>query len=581
LDSLNCADFRNPIFGYFLKKSRFSPLFIFGIPELIFCLYLGNAEAQTVPSQVLPDRFEKRFEEPEVPKFKKKFKAPKLKESPLDPKLDMFRFILKDILIEGSSVYKKGDFFSLYKKHLDREVSMADVYRLAADFTAKYRNDGYILSKVTVPPQRIEKGLIRVKVVEGYISKINIKGDASDSDRLLKKFGKKIRRSRPLKSTVLERYTLLANDLPGLQVKSVLSPSKKKPGASQLTFIVKHQVLEGSVGLDNRGSKFSGPMVGSLSVKENSALGLSESTEILATSSTQTEEVIYAKLTHEEPLGFDGAKFKLSGSLSLTEPGHTLKEFEVKGKSKVVSALITHPWIRTREENLTSFFGFTALNSKTDVLGELSSRDRLRSIYLRTGYDWVDAYGGVNLINFEMRRGFNLLDATKTGTADLTRARGESDYSKFSGGFTRLQFIAPQWMLFASSAWQYSFSHLLASEEFTVGGSEFGRGYDFSEISGDQGWSAKAELRFAQSLRWKYFRDMQYYVFFDYGSVWERGADEGTDAKQTLATTGGGVRYNLTRRLSGYFELAKPLAARVEAEDHKHFRLFFKVFYRY
>ncbi len=578
---MNCADFRNLIFLYFLRKNLRS-LLILGLSILVFYSHFGNAEAQTIPNQVLPDRFEKRFEDPPLdPKFKNKLKLPKLKQPKLDPKLDMFRFILKDILIEGSTVYKKGDFFSLYKNLLNKEVSMGDVYRLAADFTAKYRNEGYILSKVTVPPQRIEKGLIRVKVVEGYISKINIKGDATDSDRLLKKFGKKIRRSRPLKATVLERYTLLANDLPGLRVKSVLSPSKKKKGASELTFLVKHQVLEGSVGLDNRGSKFSGPMVGSLSVKENSALGLAESTEVLATSSTQTDEVIYAKVTHTEPLGFDGAKFQLSGSLSLSEPGHTLKEFEVKGKSKVVSALITHPWIRTREENLTSFFGFTALNSKTDVLGEQSSRDRLRSIYLRTGYDWVDSFGGVNLINFELRRGFNLLDATKTGTADLTRSRGESDFSKISGGLTRLQYLAPRWMFFASSAWQYSFSHLLASEEFTVGGSVFGRGYDFSEISGDHGLSAKAELRFAQSLRMKYFRDLQYYVFLDYGSVWEKGPEAGTDAQQSIVTTGGGARYNLTQNLSGYFELAKPLAARVEAEDHKHFRLFFKVFYRY
>ena len=576
---VNCAHLKIPAVGYFFKKSL-SLLLFFGIPKIL--MSFPFAEAQTIPNQVLPDRFEKRFEDPPLdPKFKKKLKLPKIKKPKLDPKLDMFRFILKDILIEGSTVYKKGDFFSLYKRLLNKEVSMADVYILAGDFTAKYRNDGYILSKVTVPPQRIEKGLIRVKVVEGYISKINIKGDASDSDRLLKKFGKKIRRSRPLKAAVLERYTLLANDLPGLQVKSVLSPSKKKKGASELTFLVKHQVFEGSAGLDNRGSKFSGQMVGSVSIKENSALGLSESTELLVTSSTQTEEVKYAKVTHTEPLGFDGAKFQLSGSLSWTKPGHTLKEFEVQGKSNVVNALITHPWIRTREENLTSFFGFASLNSKTDVLGELSSRDRLRSIYLRTGYDWVDTYGGVNLINFEVRRGFNLLDATRTGTGSLTRARGESDYSKISGGLTRLQYLAPRWMLFTSGAWQYSFSHLLASEEFTVGGSEFGRGYDFSEISGDHGWSAKAELRFAQALRMKYFRDMQYYVFLDYGSVWEKDPGNDTEAQQSIATTGGGIRYNLTRNLSGYFELAKPLAARVESEDHKHFRLFFKVFYRY
>ena len=51
--------------------------------------------------------------------------------------------------------------------------------------------------------------------------------------------------------------------------------------------------------------------------------------------------------------------------------------------------------------------------------------------------------------------------------------------------------------LYVSVRGQYSAVPLLSSEEFSFGGNVSGRGYDPSEISGDQGVAATIELRYS------------------------------------------------------------------------------------
>ncbi len=62
---------------------------------------------------------------------------------------------------------------------------------------------------------------------------------------------------------------------------------------------------------------------------------------------------------------------------------------------------------------------------------------------------------------------------------------------------------------------------LLSPEQFGVGGSEFGRGYDPSEITGDKGFAVKTELQYNRIHTFKdYAVPTQYYAFWDFGKVW-------------------------------------------------------------
>jgi hemolysin activation/secretion protein len=124
----------------------------------------------------------------------------------------------------------------------------------------------------------------------------------------------------------------------------------------------------------------------------------------------------------------------------------------------------------------------------------------------------------------------------------------------------------PNLGLYAAVTAQTSFGDpLLSAEQFGVGGATFGRGYEPSELTGDKGIAVKVELQYNQQLK-PIASELQYYGFYDVGVVGDVLANAGVPSSQSLASVGGGVRYDLPCGFSGLFEVAKPLTKPVETE---------------
>ena len=531
--------------------------------------------------QAAPHRFEERFKKQEFPQSQRVPVKPDSLKPVFPAAMRKVNFLLQRMIIKGSTIYGKRKFSRLFRKYLHRRITLEQIYIIAQQITNMYRNDGYILSKAVVPPQKIEDGAVQINVIEGYVDRVVVQGQVRGPRRLLNEYRKGILRSRPLKAKDLERYLLLVDDLPGVSVKSVLTPSKDKPGATNMTLILSNKAYEGSLGLDNRGTKFNGPIQINAGLSGNALFKNYERIGLQGVVTSDTDELQFFSGFYEQPISSEGTKLFFSTSFSDSKPGSALKDFEVAGESKTFTLKITHPFIRSRAENLTGSLSYTHRNSSTDILGTLDSEDRLRIVNLGLSYDFVDEYRGVNLVSFNLSKGFDIFDSTKTGSENLTRETGHSDFTKLSGQVLRLQQLAPSWMLLGAFSWQYSFEKLLASEEFGVGGAQFGRAYDSSEITGDQGMAFKLELQKAFQPKKKYLRDVQAYTFFDYGAVWNRIPISTGSTVQDLNSLGLGIRFNVTDMISGYLEWDKPLNQEVSAEGNKDGRFFFSLSARF
>ena len=126
------------------------------------------------------------------------------------------------------------------------------------------------------------------------------------------------------------------------------------------------------------------------------------------------------------------------------------------------------------------------------------SKDIIRAARLRADYDFVDTLIGpaVNLVSVEASQGLDILGARESGSPDLSRAAGRSDFTKLTVTTQRLQALGGGFSLLTAANGQYAFSPLLAAEEFGFGGTQFGRGYDPAELTGDHGLAAKLELSY-------------------------------------------------------------------------------------
>ena len=211
-----------------LRKSVKHRVTVFFVPILVVATLTGAASAQGVPTSVEPGQIEKNLSSPmkqNVPSLVPKLRAaPKPAAVAPDGAKDM-TFVLKELAVEGSSVYSKGELLEAVKGKVGQEISVAELFDIASTLTARYRNDGYLLSTVVVPPQKIGSGKVVLKAVEGYLDRIVVEGVTSNQKTTILSYLNKVIEQRPLKSKNLERYLLLVDDLSGLSLKTFMKPS--------------------------------------------------------------------------------------------------------------------------------------------------------------------------------------------------------------------------------------------------------------------------------------------------------------------------------------------------------------------
>src|SRR5690606_37344676 len=199
---------------------------------------------------------------------------------------------------------------------------------------------------------------------------------------------------------------------------------------------------------------------------------------------------------------------------------------------------LMQPLIRSRMSGLTLSGSFDLTNTeRRDNINPAPTEDRLRVLRLGLSGHHFDRFSGVTSGSLELSQGLDILNATETGSANLTRPRGVSDFFKATAQIDRLQRVSNKIQLYGALAGQKSANILLSAEEFGIGGANFGRAYDSSEITGEDAIAAKAELRFLDPLP-LVIKSHQFYGFYDIGKVWDPDNNIVAAQQRSLASAG-------------------------------------------
>jgi hemolysin activation/secretion protein len=492
-------------------------------------------------------------------------------------------FVLNDIVVQDATAIPAAELKPIYASRLGQPVTLNGLRAIADEITAHYRNKGYILSRAVVPAgQQIQNGVVTLRIVEGFVDEVVFEGAEGQDMALLESYGQRITRERPLSNAALERYLLLMDDLTGATARGVLSPSPTTQGASRLTVNIQRKPVDANLTVDNRGSRFLGPIQTSALVATNSALGLSERIQIRGITASNFDELGFVEGTYQQPVGPEGTTLRGTASYAETRPGNGLKPLDIEGESAFFTVAARHPFLRSRKENLFGEAGLRYRDSKTDVLSTELYDDHIRSAYIGGAYDVLDGLQGINRVDLEAVQGLSVLGSNNSGDL-LSRSNADSTFTRVTGQYTRLQPLSQAISAFWGVSGQYAFDPLFASEEFALGGPAYGSAYDPAELTGDSGVATRVEMRYSDSLPEWYLDIYQLYGFYDIGRVWNRDALVGENARASLASTGVGVRFTLTDNLAGSAEVAVPLTRDVAAEgtDGNDVRGFFSISYIY
>lgn len=553
----------------------------------LIALPVAHANATSTPSSADAGRVEKNLQQ-DLPDFKRSAPIDVKGNAPFEAPAgsQKITFILKDVVLEDASVYPTSEIKYLYDKKIGTKISLADVYSIAANLTAKYRADGYILTQVVVPPQTIGDGTVRLRVVEGRLNDIRVDGTGalgSNAD-IINQYVAQLKSKGVLKNANLEKTLLLINDLPGVTARSVLSPSKSVVGASDLTILVERKKIDGSVQVDNFGSRYLGmwEILGGFNL--NSIFGQNEriTAQMAYAPSNQgvEPELLYGSLSAALPVGAYGTTLEANIGKSYTNPGAGLEDFDVLGKSYSNGIKVNQPFIRTRELNLSSSLGLDRRSTETKSNVDTFKNDDITSLRLGGHVDYVDTLfsAAITNANIELSRGLSILGASKKGDSDLSRAAGNPEYTKITADISRLERLTNDFSLMVATKGQLSSSALLSAEEFGIGGANgIGRGYDPSELVGEDGVAGSVELRWASPYKVSWLDNYSVYGFYDIGKVWNDDATTSSQKEQSLASTGLGMRANINSATRAGFMVALPLTRDVAAEGDDDPRFYFNL----
>ena len=556
------------------KPASFGAWALCGIWALILTFtFPANAQdfRPELPASALPDTRLKQLPDVTEPKPPPEIAVPEAAPSRAPAGAEKIQFVLTGLDIEGATVYSQADLEQLYSEFLGKEVTLAQVYDIAAEIQRMYRRDGYFLTRVILPPQTASEGKLRVVVIEGYINDFKIQGDIGPVEEKVSLYLAHVLDERPLKLQTLERFLLLVRDIPGVNVDGILKPAPDTPGAAHLVATVDRKRFDGFGLVDNIGTTFTGNWEIAAGAMSNSFTRLGEQASITGllsdphkgTGSNEKNQWV-GQLSFSLRPGSHGQYVEFLGSYGDSNPGDIISQFDFESKELLLSATGGYPIIRSRQLNLSTELGFDYIDSDTDIFNNVKfSRDRLRVLHLSGTTDVRDRWRGANVASLGIRQGLPILDASDSNDDFLSRPNGSGTFTSLQASASRLQAITGPYTAFLSVAGQYAFSDLLSDEEFGVGGVRFGRGYDAKELSNDDGVGLTGELQFTRPSKLWPLESYQLFAFYDFGAVWDHSSRQ----SDSLSSGGGGVRVWAAHDTSVALQLAKPLTRDSQRAD--------------
>ena len=475
--------------------------------------------------------------------------------------------------MSAAACFPPQTFAPLYDKYLARPLSLDDVAALTDAITDVYHREGYFLSRAIAPAQDVSNGVLRIEIIEGYIFDVAINGDAPSA---IKRRIYRLKQDLPSRLATVERVLALINDLPGVSIaSSTFEPDPDNLAPHRLVIDVKTDRFKANVYADNRGTEDAGPVQAYISGSVNSVLRTGDQFSIgIFTIPSAPGELILGDLSYQIPLSASGTYVTLSGAVSRFDAGATLAAFDTESKTKRVAIRLSHPFIRRRNISLWGNLSFEARDVTEEQLGAMQFEDKLRIAKASASFR-QNHWNGVTSIFVEASKGFDML-GVESGSAPLSRPDADGQFTKFEAFATRYQNIGKVFGFYTAIAAQASLDPLLSSQEFAVGGSRFGRAYDYAEITGEDGVATLAELRYGRSVDLPFLDFYQLYGFYDFGAVWNDNANPGF-RQQTLMSSGGGLRLTLPSSVYASFEASRPLNRIPFTQDDKDWRGFFSV----
>lgn len=555
---------------------RFAHRFI--LSASIVSSIAGNAWAQVPPT--VPDvgqknlRDQERFDTfilPTQPQGEPLRLAPEEKSSaPEDNKTIV---LVRQFRLTGVTKFPVEELLPLLDEWKGRELSLSQLRQAAARITAYYREHGYLVSRAYIPAQEIHDGIVEIAVLEGKVGKILLNNTSWVSDERILNILESVRSGDAVSEPELGFKLQLINELPGVDAAVAGLQPGESVGLSDISVIAQPSpFITGSVSADSNGNRFTGLYNLGIRTTLSSPLHLGDELSLSAQNSDLgTRNTSWG---YKVPIGSRGLVLGAMFSDIHYQLGEELAQLQANGDTSIRAIGGTYPLMRTPAVKLdATLFG-----------NEYKIQDRLNAFGITTNtlvrsnaLGLAGSFRAQNFAVYSFRATYtsglvDLQSADKRDT-DAASAQTQGSYGKTSYTVTALLPLTNSWSTYAEINGQFASKNLDPVEKFSLGGVNGVRSYPGGEASGDEGYVARAELRYRlPAVSWLSALPGQFGVlgFVDHGEIKvNRNPFSQTDNTRGLSAFGFGANWEAP----GDFLIKASLAHRLgstESTDSKH-----------
>ena len=454
---------------------------------------------------------------------------------------------LSEVTFSGFSVLDEATLQQAVAPFIGHALSAADLAELKYAITRQYYDRGYVLVKVTTPPQDVSDGVLDVVIYEAQIGNIDIVDNDAVSPYLVEQMSKRVKSGEVFRERTVESMVNDVNDLGGVSASLNLRPGAQV-GTTDMALIVEptnDDVQRFTI--DNYGSELTGEYVGMAQLQKSNLLGWGETLRFTGRKSDTDLWGILVGAT--VPTGLRNIKMDVDFGYSENDIGGPLDPLGASGESTYFGLSFFSALINQRSQKLNVRFGFEATESKSYLAGVTESKTDLRKFFLEGNYLW-NMPTTVGYVSLRLTQGVDIFGASDENDPMIGRVGGDPQGFKLQPVLYIGHRVAENGLLKALFVGQWANEALQGADLFVAGGYGTVRGFDPGQISGERGMIVNLEYqhKIYQHDPWSVLLG----PFLDAGKVYNEIKTDSNHPDDTLVSAGLGLEVSTTPSLWDY-----------------------------
>lgn len=501
------------------------------------------------------------------------------------------RFDILEFQIEGNTVLPVAAIERAVTPFLGEGKRMDAVDAAREALEKAYQTSGYLTVFVDVPEQRVDGGVVVLKVTEGRVARLKVSGSRYYSQGYIRERVAELDEGKVPNFNVVQQQLALVNNTDARRVQPVMRAGLT-PGTVETELKVEDRLpLGGSIELNNRAAANTTPLRLTATAHYDNLFQLDHSISLsLSTAPAKSSESRVASLNYSIPGQAQSAwvGYYIYSDSSVAAIG----DVNVLGKGTTVGWRYIRPLASTAEASHSLSVGFDYKDLKQDtVSGANTISTPLKYLPLQMAYNGTideGTWGQTQLTvsaTTALRRIFQRDVDCPGGTADqfaCQRQGGDGGFASLRGDWRQMLPIGAAGSLRFRFNGQVSTGPLPSAEQFTIGGSETVRGYYEAEAAGDGGLLFSMEWR-SPDLAARLSRLMQSdsaqstpplwsqtvaLAFVDAARAYLYDPATGQAPHVSLASFGVGSRLKVRKSVTGEVDLAWPVKETIYTRAH-------------